>query len=102
MERLTRSKQGAAGAVGPEADVPVTACDNGSFVPCAPSAESISACAGRGGKDAEDCARRDARKDRFGNAYGRNFSAAEELACVLLFGHTMSELVDAEEISGSE
>lgn len=63
--------------------------------------ESISASVNGGRNERKDCASTCAPKARCGKRDGKYVSGAADLACVLLFGQTMSELIESEENSGS-
>lgn len=127
MERLTRTKAAAKKSLDREVGKNVTGNDNGGkFVPCASPAnshclsrepngccdgdgksdrdnpESISGLSCSGKKDRKNCASSGSRKCNTRKHDEKYVSGAAELACVLLFGHTMSELIDSEETSGSK
>jgi len=127
LERLTRTRAVAKKSLDKEVGKEVPGSDSGSkFVRCASPAsshclsrkpngccggegrsnrnnpESISGFSSGGKKDRKDCTPSCARKGNARKHDGKYVSAAAELACVLLFGHTMSELLDSEETSGSK
>jgi hypothetical protein len=63
--------------------------------------ELFSDSGGVGRKERKDCTPPRARSGMNRKPHGKHVSGAAELACVLLFGHTMTELLESEESSGS-
>ena len=127
LERLTRTKEAIAQSVDREVGKENTELGNGGKnVPCASPAnshclsrkengccgdehkpnrndwESLSGFGDSGRKERKDCTSSCARNGKNRRGDGKYVSGAAELACVLLFGHTMSELLESEESSGSK
>jgi len=117
LERLTRKRETAGESPEAEAGKEITRFDSaGKFLPCASAAgarclsgklrgcrgdeenpdrnnlELFSAFSGGGKNDRKDCTSSCGRKGSTGRGDGKYVSGAAELACVLLFGHTLSEL----------
>lgn len=127
MERLTRKDKTATESCETEVGKKITQNESdGKTVPCASTAnshclsrkangccgehgssnrnsrESISGSSGSGKNNRKHCTSSCARKDSKRKPDGEYVSGATELACVLLFGHTMTELLDTEESPGSK
>jgi hypothetical protein len=126
LERLTPTEEARAHTPDTEVGKEIIECDShGKNVPCgSPSNshclsrkqngccgekhepkrnewESISGFGEGGRKERKDCTSSCSRNGKNRKRDGKYVSGAAELACVLLFGHTMSELLESEESSGS-
>jgi hypothetical protein len=127
LERLTRTEETNDHTTGTEVGKEITQCDTyGKNVPCGPPSnshclnrkqngccgekhipkrndwESISGFERGGRKERKDRTSSCSRNGKNCKPDGKYVSGAAELACVLLFGHTMSELLESEESSGSK
>ena len=126
MERVTRAREAANESQDPDAGKEVTQFESdGKNVPCSSlnnprclsrkqnrccgekhepkrnDWESISAFGKGGRNERKDCAPTCAPEVKTGKRDGKYVSGAADLACVLLFGMTMSELIESEDSPGS-